>query len=246
MIRIMVLPSARGAAGALARFLADVMTTTPNLVLGLPTGRTPVPLYRALVELHRAGRADFSEVTTFNLDEFAGLAPSDPRSYRAFMRHHLFGHVNLAPERTHLPDGAARDWRREAAAYEERIVSAGGLDLVIVGIGSNGHVGFNEPADRLAPHTHRARLTPASRRANAYLFGGRPSRVPRHALSMGIGTILGARGVVMLATGRHKAGIVARALTGPITTRLPASLLQVHPNALVVLDRAAATRLPRR
>jgi glucosamine-6-phosphate deaminase len=246
MINIVVLPSARLASDALARFLAEALTATPDLVLGLPTGRTPVLLYRALVEQHRAGRADFSRATTFNLDEFAGLDRADSRGYRAFMRRHLFDHVNLPPERTHLPDGSARRWRIETASYEQRIAKAGGLDLVVVGIGGNGHVGFNEPAPALEARTHRARLTRASRVANAYLFGGRWQDVPTHALSMGMGTILGARGVVLLATGRHKAAIVARALTGPITTRVPASLLQVHPNALVVLDRAAATRLPRR
>jgi glucosamine-6-phosphate deaminase len=242
-MRVVILPSARATTDAAARFVARAVEATPGLVLGLPTGRTPMPFYRAIVDLHAQGRASFRRATTFNLDEFVGLGPDDPGSYDAYMRRHLFDHVDLPRASRHLLDGRARPWRAEVARYETAIARAGGLDLAIVGIGANGHVGFNEPADRLTARTHRVRLSPATRRANAALFGGRVGRVPTHALSMGIATILGARAVLLLATGGAKAAIVARAVDGPVTTRVPASLLQAHPNAVVVLDRAAAARL---
>jgi glucosamine-6-phosphate deaminase len=169
---------------------------------------------------------------------------ADPRSYASFMRRHLFQHVNLAPERTHLLDGTRRDWQGEATRYESAIAEAGGLDLVILGLGRNGHIGFNEPAATLQARSHLVRLHPVTRRANAKLAGGRWQRVPERALSMGIATILQGRSVVLLATGAAKASIVRRALLGPVTTRVPASLLQLHPNVIVVLDRAAARSLP--
>jgi len=243
MLRVVIHPSAEAASLGLAEFLARMLRQQPALVLGLPTGRTPIPLYQALVGLHRRGRADFRHATTFNLDEFVGLRPRDPRSYHAFMRRHLFDEVNLAPQRIEFLNGRARRWRREAARYERRLAAVGGLDLVVLGIGGNGHLGFNEPAAALPAKTHLATLRPATRRANAWLFGGDVRRVPRRALSMGIGTILSARGVVLLATGRAKAAIVRRALTGPVTTRVPASLLQLHPNVVAVLDRDAAREL---
>jgi glucosamine-6-phosphate deaminase len=240
MPRVAVLPAEADAASAAASWIAELLSATPDLVLALPAGRTPLSLYAALVVRYRAGEADFSRASTFGLDEFAGLSPSDPRSYHALLRRHLLDHVNVDRARTFTLNGAARDWRREVAAYERTLASVGGLDLAIVGIGRNGHVGFNEPGERLAARTHRVRLRPESRRANAQQFGGRVRDVPGYALSMGIGTILNARGVLLLAFGRHKARIVDRALAGPVTTQVPASLLQLHPNALVVLDGEAA------
>lgn len=234
------------AASAAASHLLRHLAQQPSLVLGLPTGHTPIPMYRALVRAHRAGRADFSRVTTFNLDEFAGQGPGDPGSYHTFMTAHLFSRVNLRPAHTHVLNGRASDWRREIARYERLIARAGGLDLVVLGIGRNGHLGFNEPADALDARTHRVALRPGTRKANAALFGNRWQDVPTHALSMGIGTILNARCAVLLATGATKARIIARALAGPVTTRVPASLLQTHPNVIVVLDRAAAAELNRR
>ena len=234
--------AARAAAAAASRVL-DHLRRQPALVLGVPTGDTPIPMYRALVRAYRAGRADFSRATTFNLDEFAGLGRGDAGSYRSYMQAHLFDHVNLPARRACLPDGRSADWRREVARYEQRITRAGGLDVIVLGLGRNGHIGFNEPADKLQARTHRVALQPATRRANARLFGGHWRSVPTHGLSMGMGTILGARQIILLVTGAAKAGMVARALTGPITTRVPASLLQAHPNVLVILDRAAAARL---
>jgi glucosamine-6-phosphate deaminase len=240
-MQIIVLPNGRSAALATAQFLTRLLRAQPASVIGLATGRTMIPVYQALVSFHRRGRVDFAKATTFNLDEFVRAESVDDGSYRAFMRRYLFDAVNLSRGRTHFPG----EFGTKSAAYDEMISTAGGLDLCLVGIGMNGHLGFNEPARTLAPRTHRVRLMPATRRANTYLFEGRVRDVPRHAYSMGIATILTARTVVLLATGAAKARIVRRAFAGPITTRVPASLLQTHPNALVVLDRAAAAELVR-
>ena len=232
------------AADLAAHAVASLLSRDPQLVIGLPTGRTPVPFYRTLVALHRRGVADFAAATTFNLDEFHGVESSHPGSFHAYMSTHLFDHVNLSPARTHLIDGAARDWRAEIARYDRTLAGAGGLDVVVLGIGRNGHIGFNEPADRLVAETHRVRLHPGSRRDNAHLFGGRWADVPGYALSMGVASILQARLILLLATGSSKARIVSRALAGPITTRVPASLVRLHPASIAIVDRAAAANLP--
>ena len=240
-IRVFANPDALGRALALdvARRLAD----EPGSVLGLPTGRTPIPLYRELVQLCRAGRADFSRAVTFNLDEFLGLDPRDPRSYRAFMQRHLFDHINLPPRRIQFLNGAARDVERECRRYDRAIERAGGIDLQILGLGMNGHVGFNEPARALVARTHCTRLKPATRRANASFFDNRVSAVPREALSMGMATILHAARIVLVATGATKARCVQRTLEGPVTPRIPASFLQLHRHVEVWVDRGAAGNL---
>jgi glucosamine-6-phosphate deaminase len=246
MARVRVFETPATLARALARHIARSLAAQPTLVLGLATGRTPIPLYRELVRLHSAGGADFSRATTFNLDEFLGVGPEDPRSYRAFMQKHLFGRVNLSPRRTHFLNGAVRpgrDVQRECDRYERAIERAGGIDVQILGLGMNGHIGFNEPARALVARTHCTRLKPATRRANAPLFGNRVGAVPREALSMGMATILHARRIVLLATGSTKARCVERMIRGPVTPRLPASFLQLHRNVEVWLDRAAAARL---
>ena len=242
-LRIFKTPAAL--ARVLAGDIARALTVQPTLVLGLATGRTPIPLYRELGRLHAAGGADFSRATTFNLDEFVGVAASDPRSYRAFMEKHLFGRINLSPRRIHFLNGAVAgpDVRRECDRYERAIERAGGIDLQILGLGINGHIGFNEPGRALVARTHCARLKPGTRQANRPLFGGRVGAVPREALSMGMATILHARRIVLLATGSTKARGVERMIAGPVTTRLPASFLQLHRHVEVWLDRAAAARL---
>jgi glucosamine-6-phosphate deaminase len=242
-VRIRIFANPGALAGALARDIARQLAAAPDTVLGLPTGRTPIPLYRELVRLHRAGGADFSRATTFNLDEFRGLGSRDPHSYRAFMQRHLFDHVNLAPRRIQFLRGAARDVARECRRYERAIDRAGGIGLQILGLGMNGHIGFNEPARALVARTHGTRLKPATRRANAALFENRLRAVPREALSMGMATILHARRIVLLATGVSKARCVQRLIEGPVTPRLPGSFLQLHRNAEVWLDGAAARDL---
>jgi len=237
--------SAAHAARALAVDVAERLAHTPRLTIGLPTGRTPVPFYRELVRLYDQGRIDFSRASTFNIDEFLGLAGSDSRSYRAFMERHLFSKVNLAPGRVNFLNGVARDPEAECARFEWRIARSGGLDLVILGLGTNGHIGFNEPGDSLVSRTHVARLSPTTRLANATWFGERRDRVPRRALSMGMATILRARRIVLLATGRSKAAAVRRLVHGPLTSRVPASFLQVHPSAEVWVDEMASGEIGR-
>lgn len=238
--------SPAAAARTLARDVARELALKPTLVLGLPTGRTPVPFYAELVALYARGRADFAHATTFNLDEFLGIAASDPRSYRAFMQRHLFDHVNLSRRRINFLRGMASDAEAECLRYERRIARAGGLDLVILGLGVNGHIGFNEPGRALTASTHRTRLTAATRRANVDLFEHRLREVPREALSMGMGTILRARRIVLLATGASKARTVKRLVCGPISPDVPASFLQLHRAVEVWVDAAAGAALSAR
>jgi glucosamine-6-phosphate deaminase len=230
-------------AAALAARLLDAIHRNPQLVLGLPTGRTPLSLYRELRKRTARGHVDWSRVRTFNLDEFAGLGGADPGSYRAFMEAELFRDVPIDPSHIGMLDGRAPDLADECRRYESAIAAAGGIDIQILGIGANGHIGFNEPGPELHARTHLATLRPSTREANAVRFGGDPERVPAQALSMGMATILGAREIVMIAIGEKKADCVAGMINGVITTRLPASFLQVHPRVTVMLDRGAASRL---
>ncbi len=241
--RVLVFPTAHDVARTLARRVAAAVRANPRIVLGLPTGRTPLLFYEEMVRLHADEDVDFSQATTFNLDEFVGIPADHPGSYRTFMRRFLFEHVNIDPARTHFLDGAAADLEAECDRYEDAIEAAGGIDLQILGIGTNGHLGFNEPGPELEALTHKVTLRPETRRSNAALFGGDPADVPSQALSMGMGTILHARKAVLLATGESKSGCVERVVRGPITTALPASLLQLHRDAELMLDAAAATAL---
>jgi len=232
------------AAAATARLIVDQLRMKPASVLGLPTGQTALPIYDALVRLHRAGRADFSQVHTFNLDEFVGLCATDPRSFRGFMEQHLFRHINIQADHVHFLAGDARDTGRECARYERLIAGLGGIDLQLLGVGRNGHIGFNEPARDLQLQSHRVRLRMETRRANAGPFGGKLRDVPREALSIGMATILQARSIVLVALGRSKAPAVASVFSGRISTDKPVSFLQLHPCVTVIVDRAAAANLP--
>jgi glucosamine-6-phosphate deaminase len=242
-MKISVYSSEKAAAAALARYVASRVAAKPDLVLGLPTGRTPIPLYRELVALFEAGEVDLSRVTTFNLDEFYGIGADHPGSYHQFMREHLFRHVNVPDDRVNFLNGAAENAEAECARYERAILECGGIDIQLLGIGTNGHIGFNEPARELQARTHRATLHASTRRSNMSLFGGDRDAVPRQALSMGMATILNARELVMLATGKSKAGCIARVVSGPLTTRVPASFLQLHARVELVLDEGAASSL---
>jgi glucosamine-6-phosphate deaminase len=239
-VKIRVFVAARHAARALAREMARQVASNPRIVLGLPTGQTPIPLYRELTALYRAGRVDCSRATTFNLDEFVGVAGDDPGSYQRFMCRHLFDHMNFSPRRTHFLNGMAPDVVAECVRFETAIDRAGGIDLMVLGLGRNGHIGFNEPGRTLVARTHRTRLSPSTRRANAFLFGDRISAVPREALSMGMATILSARRIVLLVTGGTKARSVQHVLDGRITPRVPGSFLQLHRDVEVWLDAAAS------
>ncbi len=224
---------------ALATRVLESIVARPELVLGLPTGRTPLGLYRELRERSGGSRIDWSHVRTFNLDEFAGLDASDSNSYRSYMESELFAHVNIVPAHIEFLDGRAVELKAECRRYEEAIGNAGGIDLQILGIGANGHIGFNEPADGLCAYAHVADLEQETREANAQRFGGDWRNVPERALSMGMATILGAEEIVLIATGAEKTEAVRGMIEGLITSRLPASMLQLHRDVTVMVDRRA-------
>jgi glucosamine-6-phosphate deaminase len=240
--RLTVFADETALARELAQRLVAIIRERPTLVRGPPTRQTTVRLYHALGVRHRRGEMDLSRVQTFNLDEFLGVPPTHPGSYRRFMQTHLFGRVNIPPGAIHFLDGSAPDPEAECRRYEAAIVEAGGIDLQILGIGTNGHIGFNEPAPELAARTHRVRLRASTRRSNAALFGGDADRVPEEALSMGMATILQARQIWLIATGKSKSACVRRVLEGGVTTKLPASFLQLHPDAEIIVDEKAASR----
>jgi glucosamine-6-phosphate deaminase len=243
-MEIIIKPTVAEAQQEAAAILRRQIRRQPGSVLGLATGATPIGVYAALVRMHERGELDFSRVKTFNLDEYVGLAPEHPCSYREFMRRHLFSKVNLAPDNIHFPDGLARDIPAHCAEYEAAIVRAGGIDLQLLGIGREGHIGFNEPSSSLASRTRIKTLTPQTVKDNSVFFGS-ADKVPRHVITMGVGTIMDARHCLLLATGEAKAEAVARMVEGPISADLPASILQMHPVCTLVIDEAAAGRLKR-
>jgi glucosamine-6-phosphate deaminase len=244
-MKLSIRPTAADAAQAAAVIVAEQLAEKPESVLGLPTGRTSLGIYEQIVRLHAAGHADFSRAHTINLDEFIGLTSTDERSYCAFMEKHLFRRVNIPASHVHFLNGQAKDFDEECLRYERLIDSLGGIDLQLLGVGANGHIGFNEPARALRARTHHAELKRGTRRANIGLFGGHLRAVPRDALSMGMATILEASSIVLIAMGRSKAKAVQSLFTGRISTASPASFLQLHPDVHVILDRAAASSLPR-
>lgn len=224
-----------------ADIVAALIRRKPDAVLGLATGSSPEGLYAELIRRHREEGLDFSRLTTFNLDEYIGLHPSDPECYRWFMNDRLFQHVNIDLRKTHLPDGLCRNWHQHCVDYEAMIADAGGMDLLVLGIGRNGHLGFNEPVvSSFSSRTRPVMLTQSTRLANARCFGGQLDRVPRAAISMGLSTIAEARACLVLATGNSKAKAVYAAIEGPQSAMVPASILQRHPNTTVILDEDAA------
>ncbi len=242
-MEIIIQPDAESASRAAARVVARLLREKPDAVLGLATGSTPLRLYQELIRLHREEGLDFSRVTTFNLDEYVGLGPDHPQSYHHFMWSNLFDHLNVNPAQIHIPDGLAADIQAACAAYEDKIVAAGGMDVQVLGIGSDGHIGFNEPTSSLASRTRIKTLTPQTVADNARFFEGDEAKVPHHCITMGIGTIMAARCVIMLAFGSGKADAVAASVEGPVAAMMPASVLQHHPVAKFFLDEAAATKL---
>lgn len=243
-MNLRVFRSAEEAGHAAAKAVAAQLARKPSSVLGLPTGRTTLAVYEELVRLHDIGEADFSRAHTFNIDEFVGVSPGDKRSYCSFMQKHLFTRINLPAGHIHFLNGGVRHHEAECDRFERDIASLGGMDLLLLGIGGNAHIGFNEPARMLRARSHRVRLALETRRSNAALFGGRLDRVPREALTMGVGTMLEARAIVLIATGRSKSRAVASVFSGRLSTQQPASVLQLHPNVEVILDLAAAEKLP--
>ncbi|HWB61459.1 MAG TPA: glucosamine-6-phosphate deaminase [Chthoniobacteraceae bacterium] len=228
-----------------ARIFAAQLRRKPASVLGLATGSTPLGLYRELAARHERGEIDFSAVTTFNLDEYIGLPATHPRSYANYMRELFFSKIKIPPGRTHIPDGMAPDIPAHCAEYEAAIKNAGGIDLQLLGLGTDAHIGFNEPGSSLTSRTRLKTLTENTIRDNARFFAN-SSEVPRHVITMGIGTIMEARHCVVLATGEKKARAVAAMAEGPVTADAPASILQMHPHCTLIIDEAAAAESKRR
>lgn len=225
-----------------AQIIAAEIVHNPACVLGLATGSTPEGAYRYLADWFRKGLISFQEVRSVNLDEYRGLDPRHEQSYRHFMQTKLFDHVDILPENTRVPDGLAADPDAECARYDAYVRSLGYPSLQLLGIGRNGHIGFNEPGDRFVQETHVVDLTESTIDANARFFVGR-DEVPRQALSMGIGSIMGAKKVLLCASGEEKAEAIYNTVRGPITPRCPGSVLQLHPNVVLVADEAALSRL---
>lgn len=225
-----------------AAILAAKVIEKPDCVLGLATGSTPVGTYRNLIRWYESGDLDFSRVKSVNLDEYVGLAPTHDQSYRYFMQTNLFDHINIDPANTNVPDGMAEDPEAACAAYDNIIRSMGGVDIQVLGMGHNGHIAFNEPADHFPIGTHVVELQESTIQANARFFAS-ADEVPRKAMTMGIGSIMAAKEILVVVNGEAKADIVKAAFTGPVTPMVPASILQLHPNVIVVGDRAAMSKL---
>jgi glucosamine-6-phosphate isomerase len=225
-----------------AGIITGIVQTNKRSILGLATGGTPVGIYKHIVNDFKRGMFSFKNVTSFNLDEYIGLPASHPESYHSYMHHHLFSHIDIPLSQAHLPNGNAADPLAETVRYDELIENSGQFDLQLLGLGHNGHIGFNEPAHALIRGTHVVDLAEETRQANARFFGS-IDEVPKQAITIGIGTILKAKMILLVVKGADKAEIVQRALQGPITTDCPASLLQTHPHLVVLLDRSAAEKL---
>lgn len=244
-MRVIIEENADAVSRRAARFVADLVRRKPHCVLGLATGGSPQGMYRELVRLHREEGLDFAHVTTFNLDEYVGLGPAHPQSYRNFMQENLFDHINVLPERTHVPDGRALNFESYCQQYEQKIAAAGGIDLQVLGIGRDGHIAFNEPGSSLGSRTRLKTLASETVRDNARYFGGE-DKVPRLAVTMGVGTILESRRCLLLALGEGKAAAIRDAVEGPITAQVTASALQMHREVIAIVDPAAASLLVRR
>jgi glucosamine-6-phosphate deaminase len=241
-VEVIIQPTKDAAALLVARVIAHDLRANPHLVLGLATGKTMECVYRHLVRMHKDEGLDFSVCRTFNLDEYVGLPPENEHSYRFYMNEHLFNQVNVDKRSTHLPNGMAADLDAECQRYEASIQKFGGIDLQLLGIGKAGHIGFNEPLSALRSRTRVKALTPTTVKQNAPFFGGE-NKMPRRAITMGVGTIMEARRCVLLATGDSKADVLAQAVEGPITSMVTATALQLHPRCTVVVDEEAGAKL---
>lgn len=230
-------------AGKLAAdIFEEIIRENPECVLGLATGSTPLPLYRELIEREKAGKINFSKVRSANLDEYKSLSGDHPQSYRYFMQENLFNHISIDPANTIVPDGLAEDAEAMCADYEKKIADMGGVDIQLLGIGHDGHIGFNEPCDYFPATTHEVQLEEMTREANKRFFASL-DEVPTAAYTMGVGTVMAARKVLLIATGKDKAEIVKKSFFGPVKPEVPASILQFHPDVTVIVDEAAASLL---
>ena len=240
-MQIRIIKNETELACAAADIFEETITNKPNAILGLATGASPVLTYKELIRRYEAGLISFKDVITFNLDEYCDLPRDDKNSYFTFMQENLFKKININPENVHIEDGNAENFDAEAKAYDDKIAAAGYVDLQLLGIGTNGHIGFNEPADTFTEGTFRIRLSESTIRANSRYFTD--SKMPEYALTMGVGSIMKAKKILLIATGEAKAEAIYNTVKGPVTPHCPASILQTHPDAVLLLDEAAAERL---
>jgi len=224
------------------QLVADQVANKKNTVLGLASGQTPIGMYQELINMFKRGKIDFSEVVTFNLDEYYGLAPEHPQSYYYYMWNTLFKHINIKKENIYLLNGMPENIKQECNQYEYLIQKNGGIDLQILGIGDNGHLGFNEPAIGLNSKTHLVNLSEETIQANSHYFNN-IQEIPKQAITMGIGTIMKAKKIVLLASGRKKSHAIEKTINGPVSTEVPATILQLHPDVKLLIDKEAASQL---
>lgn len=241
-MEIIVQETAEQASMLAARLIAKTISDKPDAVLGLPTGSTPLPLYKELIRIHKEENLDFSSVTSFNLDEYLGLGPEHPQSYHHFMYENLFNHINIPAENINIPDGLTENVPSFCNGYEQKIKDKGGIDIQLLGIGSDGHIGFNEPSSSLTSRTRIKTLTPNTIKDNARFFENE-SAVPRHVITMGLGTVMESRECILLAFGEAKAEAVRQSVEGPLCAMVPASVLQMHNRSRFFIDAEAASKL---
>lgn len=242
-MEVIIQPNHLQIATIAANIIRDAILKKPNLVLGLATGSTPVGLYEALIRMHTEENLDFSGVTTFNLDEYIGIPLEHSQSYHTFMAQHFFDYVNIPKVNQNIPQNTSDNHESFCASYEDRIICAGGIDIQILGIGTDGHIGFNEVGTSLASRTRIVTLSQSTLHANAIHFNGDVKAVPDMAITMGIATIMEAKQCLLLACGNTKSQAIAKAIEGPITSMVPASCLQMHPNTVAIIDEEASSML---
>ena len=241
-MKIYVSDDYKGMSRKAANIVSAQVILNPACVLGLATGSTPIGMYQQLIDWYNKGDLDFSQVKSVNLDEYVGLAPTHDQSYRYFMQHNLFDHVNIDPANTNVPNGLASDPEAECQRYNEVIRSMGGIDVQVLGMGHNGHIGFNEPGQAFELETHVVDLTERTIEANARFFASK-DEVPKRAITMGIKSIMQARQILVVVSGEDKAEIVKKAFFGPVVPQVPASILQMHPNVVLFGDKAALSQI---
>jgi glucosamine-6-phosphate deaminase len=241
-MEIIIQPDAKSASELAARIVARIINRKGESVLGLATGSTPLLLYKELIHLYKRGEITFDRVTTFNLDEYVGLSKTHPASYNHYMWENFLKHIDIPEHRVHIPEGLAPDIPAHCKQYEGAIRAAGGIDIQVLGIGTDGHIGFNEPTSSLASRTRIKTLTKQTRDDNAPFFD-KDEHVPHHVITMGVGTIMESRKCLLMAFGEKKADAVAQTVEGPTTALVPASILQMHPEAVVIIDEGAASKL---
>ena len=240
-MEVKIFENAEEIAVAAAKLFVDIINEKNDAVLGLATGATPVPTYGKIIEAYKDGKVSFEKVKTFNLDEYCDLPKDDKNSYYTFMHEQLFNHIDVKEENVNFLDGNAEDWEKESKRYSDAMAAAGGIDIQLLGIGTNGHIGFNEPADAFTDESFKVTLTQSTIDSNQKYFGDVP--MPRYALTMGIGSIMKAKKILLIATGESKAKAIAGMIKGEVTPQLPASVLNEHKDAIIMLDKAAASLL---